>query len=989
MSVASKTMTVFVRANIQNFAAQMGNVEKTLKKTLGKNGYDMSRKFAEGLGIAAAALGAFGVAVVKMSADFAATKKAFNVLLGSSDKAQKHLEDLTQFAAQTPFELKGLTEASKKMLAFKFDVEDVIPILSAVGDAAAMLGSGQEGIDGMLMALSQMKAKGRAQGEEMLQLAERGVNAYQYLADYLGTDIPGVMDKMRKGAVDSTTAINAVVLGMQKDFKGGMKGLSEEINGMVSNIKDGTESVMRDIGKSITEGLNIKEHLKETTEVISGFAAAVKKLGIREAILQMVPPEAIVLIGSLGAVIVTIAVPALVALAAKALAAVLAIGGISAPVILAAAVIGGAFALIMATTDELGNLWFNTWEWMKSTTSTFVDAISLSIWNFAKDMLEYLKPIMEFFGMTDTIKNWTAAVSQGVKLSSQSLNQSALKNAADSIGMDKAWADTKDKLSGSLDKIKSFNVGNSLDSTFTGLKGTGADSEQKTLTKGIAKDVSKIATTTNNGKIAVDKMRALQGKISYYAQDGTNCMRTIGMALEGTPFEGVIDVDVARAIAEKEGLWRDSSYKAQAGDIAIVNDGWHATMVTENGGTIQNGESHNGVWESSQSPEDMFGGVTGYIATSSYFTGARESIDNLRAKTLEWEETLNRINDSAQDLALDLTERNKLLGLEGVRKDYQELLLETDKYAVELERKYRDMALKFAKASVPEQGAMMSAWTENGIAFEETEKGKVSFSQQIASELVLIEAEKQEKIKSLNMATKLFEDDLAKARKETDLAMMQEVLSSEQALTELRKENARSFIDQYYDLWKEAHTTFSDSFKSGVGDVADSFADFFKGVITGSSSLKESFADLLSSFISMVAEMVAKWAAARVTMGMFQSIMPQNNSLLGSIISVSGGGLNLTGGLDSYVSAGPSISIGAAAGGGVVSGLTLVGEEGPELVKFNSLSRVFNNKDTKAMMGGSSINMYVSTPDAESFKQSRAQISSSLAGMVARGRRNT
>ena len=133
---------------------------------------------------------------------------------------------------------------------------------------------------------------------------------------------------------------------------------------------------------------------------------------------------------------------------------------------------------------------------------------------------------------------------------------------------------------------------------------------------------------------------------------------------------------------------------------------FHATMVTENGGTIQNGESHNGVWESSQSPEDMFGGVTGYIATSSYFTGARESIDNLRAKTLEWEETLNRINDSAQDLALDLTERNKLLGLEGVRKDYQELLLETDKYAVELERKYRDMALKFAKASVPEQGAM-------------------------------------------------------------------------------------------------------------------------------------------------------------------------------------------------------------------------------------------------------------------------------------------
>ena len=223
----SKTMTVFVRADIKNLSTNMAKVDRTLKSVLGNNGMKLSKTFATGMLVATAAMGAFGLASVKMAADFQTTQKAFDVLLGDTDKAKKHLADLAQFAAQTPFELKGLTEASKKMLAFQFDVQDVIPILTAVGDAAAMLGSGQEGIDGMLLALEQIKAKGRAQGQEMLQLAERGVNAYQYLADYLETDIPGVMDLLQKGAVDSTTAINAVVMGMQKDFKGGM-GVKEE-----------------------------------------------------------------------------------------------------------------------------------------------------------------------------------------------------------------------------------------------------------------------------------------------------------------------------------------------------------------------------------------------------------------------------------------------------------------------------------------------------------------------------------------------------------------------------------------------------------------------------------------------------------------------------------------------------------------------------------------------------------------------------------------
>ncbi|WP_337366510.1 LPD38 domain-containing protein [Phascolarctobacterium sp.] len=121
-----------------------------------------------------------------------------------------------------------------------------------------------------------------------------------------------------------------------------------------------------------------------------------------------------------------------------------------------------------------------------------------------------------------------------------------------------------------------------------------------------------------NGAGFVDNMRQLEGKIPYKAEDGTNCMRTIGIALAGTPFEGQINVDQAVATGESMGLLRSpEDYVPKAGDIAVVEDGNHAVMVTEDGGTIQNGASANGVYESKKSPAEMFGKVKYYIETSS------------------------------------------------------------------------------------------------------------------------------------------------------------------------------------------------------------------------------------------------------------------------------------------------------------------------------------------------------------------------------------
>ena len=122
----------------------------------------------------------------------------------------------------------------------------------------------------------------------------------------------------------------------------------------------------------------------------------------------------------------------------------------------------------------------------------------------------------------------------------------------------------------------------------------------------------------------VNRVRDLYGLVPYRESDGTNCARTVSVALNGTPYSGMYNVDQFVATAKKNGqLYKvGEGYVPKAGDLAVTNNGNHIVMVTENGGTIQNGASGNkgkgGIYETNEPPEQQRGGVQYYISTSDY-----------------------------------------------------------------------------------------------------------------------------------------------------------------------------------------------------------------------------------------------------------------------------------------------------------------------------------------------------------------------------------
>src|SRR4051795_4350513 len=71
---------------------------------------------------------------------------AFTTMLGSGEKARQMMANLQKFAIATPFTLSGLIPATQQLIAFGFQADEVIPILTRVGNAVAGLGLGQEGL---------------------------------------------------------------------------------------------------------------------------------------------------------------------------------------------------------------------------------------------------------------------------------------------------------------------------------------------------------------------------------------------------------------------------------------------------------------------------------------------------------------------------------------------------------------------------------------------------------------------------------------------------------------------------------------------------------------------------------------------------------------------------------------------------------------------------------------------------------------------------
>ena len=352
--------------NVRRVGDDLETVSKQSKKaTSGIKGFaDKCNKMTRALStIAAVQLGSvftgmaggilnMGIASVQAAAQMRQYEIAFQTMLKSAEAGTQMLRDLQQFAAETPFDVPGVVSAGQQLMAFGFKAEEIIPMLTNLGDAASGLGLGTEGVSRLAYALGQMQTSGKLNAQDMMQLTSAGISAWDMLAQAAGKTVAEMKDLCSKGAIDSKAAVQTIVAGMNEQFGGMMAKTSDEVAGLLANIKETAGNTSAAVGKYLTEAFNIKGILKDVSDRLGEFqqkmqTATEQGKSMGDVIKECVPAPVIAVIGAFAAVLVVVSVAAVATLGA--------VLGLSAGIVAAGAAIGAAIALVIVYWDDLAN----------------------------------------------------------------------------------------------------------------------------------------------------------------------------------------------------------------------------------------------------------------------------------------------------------------------------------------------------------------------------------------------------------------------------------------------------------------------------------------------------------------------------------------------------------------------------------------------------------------------------------------------------------
>lgn len=352
--------------NVRRVGDDLETVSKQSKKaTSGIKGFaDKCNKMTGALSaIAAVQLGGvftgmaggilnMGIASVQAAAQMRQYEIAFQTMLKSAEAGTQMLRDLQQFAAETPFDVPGVVSAGQQLMAFGFKAEEIIPMLTNLGDAASGLGLGTEGVSRLAYALGQMQTSGKLNAQDMMQLTSAGISAWDMLAQAAGKTVAEMKDLCSKGAIDSKAAVQTIVAGMNDQFGGMMAKTSDEVAGLLANIEETAGNTSAAVGKYLTEAFNIKGILKDVSDRLGEFqkkmqTATEQGKSMGDVIKECVPAPVIAAIGAFAAVLAVVSVAAVAALGA--------VLGLTASMVAIGAAIGAAIALIIVYWDDLAN----------------------------------------------------------------------------------------------------------------------------------------------------------------------------------------------------------------------------------------------------------------------------------------------------------------------------------------------------------------------------------------------------------------------------------------------------------------------------------------------------------------------------------------------------------------------------------------------------------------------------------------------------------
>lgn len=230
---------------------------------------------------------AFIQQVATIRGEFQQLEASFTTLLGSAEKAQSMMNDLTKLAATTPFGLQDVSQGAKQLLAYGVAAEDVTSTMRKLGDISAGLSLN---LNDLVWLYGTTLTQGRMFTQDLRQFQSRGIPMAEELAKIFGVTKDQVAGLVTAGKVGSKEVIQAIdnMTKAGSQFGGLMDMQSHTITGQISNIEDTIDMAFNDLGKQsegiINDALSLTSTLVEHwQEVGAAILYAAETIGLYKA----------------------------------------------------------------------------------------------------------------------------------------------------------------------------------------------------------------------------------------------------------------------------------------------------------------------------------------------------------------------------------------------------------------------------------------------------------------------------------------------------------------------------------------------------------------------------------------------------------------------------------------------------------------------------------------------------------------------------------
>ena len=860
-------LLVKIGADTSDLRKELNATKRQIKTAFGSEALDVSKKSLAVLGGIGAGLAALGVASVKAGASLQSTKTAFTNMLGSAEKAQDFLGKMQDFAAKTPFEFSQVSQAAQKFIAFGFSAEQVIPTLTAVGDAAAGVGLGAEGINRITLALGQMAAKSKVQAGEMMQLTETGIPAWKMLADQIGVSVPEAMSMVSKGAIDAATGITALVSGMEQSFGGMMDQQSQTISGTWSTLMDGLEQSAAQVGIQIAETLNLTGIFQSLGDMLTNFAATVQSSGLTEALMTAIPPEFQAGILLIVSTLTGLAIPAIglfVAKVALMAAPFVAAVAAAAPFIAAAAAVATALYAIwksgMTVEDVLGTMGIKM-----ETVTRAVDSVQAMISAAAQTIIANLQAMEPVFTLVAAVMG--AAFYASLQIIGAVVN--GVLNFISVLSECVTWI--LNAFTYLVEGIGSCidEVGSILSDMADSILPSWASSGLSTIANFVSEAISWLSSLIQKIVETNNALGSMGGEGGGDGGGGGSAPAKREFKLpDFSNLRGGGDIPVPSGGGGGGGGGRggssggaDQLANAAAQTSKSIEEEWFRTFQTKSALVDRWYKEETDELEKSKSANENYERDKTRLAE----LYAQKRLDALSEEQAKARELMNK----ARDLSFDAVTAK--LTLYGSKQEQEVMKMQSDmeKAVASIDDKYAKLSQDFISLTASEKAVFLNALKEKGIAYEQASANEIAFDKQANLEKAAAYKSYMDERNAYFAQGKDIQAVIDEAYNQNSLAMLQETLTAEMALRQSNIDAEKSLMDTYQEAYMNAHMGTLELVADMASTTLSGLETAFTDILTGAKNAKDAFMDLGKAMLKTIASYFSQMLSGMLVTALF------------------------------------------------------------------------------------------------------------------------